>query len=133
MYYGRMPEPSSRLENFGLADLIASFAFSVADVQLRLDQEWAHARDLFLQSLPPESREWRTLVAALAPARQVIAESTLDARYVMSRADSSETSVRVSLINLGFERKFAHSNFVRQTLTVRVVSDSQLKETSGAR
>ncbi len=113
-------------ELFGLEDLIASFAESIPHVQCQLDSEWAASADRYFKALGVLATEWASLAVECCPVRQVVLESGMSTSFVFQYEQA--TQWRVGLLNLAFERKFQHSDFVRQTLTAKVVAHSWEKE-----
>jgi hypothetical protein len=109
-----------------LADLMAGFAESLPHAQAQLDRAWVDACDRYVSALPALSGAGLSLLRGLSPARHVVVEGEMRAALSVSREVSRQW--RISVLNLAFERRFAHADFVRQTMTVKVVAHSWNEE-----
>ena len=81
-----------------------------------------------MKGIAPQAAEWLALVTMLAPKRLAVGESSLEAEFLIQRERSGTESYNVSLINLGFHRKFKHSGLVSQKLTMQLVAHTLHEE-----
>ncbi len=107
---------------FEYADFLSALAGNVAHQQRRLDEDYAKQLEAYCPVLElARERGYEELGRALAPAAPSLeaAEIQLDVNVARSREQTFALKVRP--LNLGFSRKYAHSEFVGHSVRLTMV------------
>lgn len=116
-----------------LADLITSLAGDVAATQEKLDRAYENEVSLFGAMLSRTPPEWRGLMAALAPARQVLTSFEMSAAVQLSTTQSLGLGIQAVPLNLGYAIRFGvtSTGWSRIQLTVEQVPIPQERIPNG--
>lgn len=103
-----------------LDQFFASFAKAAEATQRRLDEAHADSLSAFLPTVEPLTTLDPSLVASLAPPRQVVSEMSCEARVQMTVERGSSFGLRIQPLGSLFERRFSTSTESAVTLSFNV-------------
>lgn len=107
---------------FDYADFLASMAENLAHQQRRLDEDYARQLEAYRPVLAlAVERGYEELGRALAPSALVLQSAEVRVNVYLSRTREHGFALKVRPINLGFSRKYAHTEFVGHSVEIAVV------------
>ncbi|HEX8149844.1 MAG TPA: hypothetical protein VF591_21870 [Pyrinomonadaceae bacterium] len=107
---------------FEYADFLSSVAENVAHQQRRLDDDYAKQLEAYRPVLElARERGYEELGRALAPAAPVLEAAEVRVNVYLARSREQAFALKVRPLNLGFSRKYAHTEFVSHGVEMTVV------------
>jgi hypothetical protein len=105
-----------------LTELLIELSKEMCDQQTRLDCDNRERISAYLPLLAyARAAGFETFVQQLAPAAMVLGDSELTMQFRFAGSVEQQAALKVQLLDLGFRRRYAHSDFAQNSLQVNLV------------
>ena len=106
----------------GLGDFLFALTEEISDQQARLDKDYQERLQAYLPLLE-EARAlgYETFARELAPAAMVFTNTEISLQFRFAQSIEQQFALKVQLLDLGFMRRYAHSQFAQNSLQVNVL------------